>query len=150
MVVDILTSINPYPTSKEGSNEKSQLGTLPAWNRLLSRNDNVTQSQAPEECFWLLAKGMSQVTDTLIKNWTESLPAWIWHRTPDGNCLLTHYWPGLNSNYCSMARKQPTPSITSKPMVLCTSIWQFSSNTRGGVPPQNKYRNDSKKGQWPD
>lgn len=71
----------------------------------------MTHSKAPEDCFWLLAKGMSQVTDTLIKNWTKGLPAWILHRTPDGNCLLTHYWPRLSSNYCSMARKQPMPSL---------------------------------------
>lgn len=80
----------------------------------------MTYSKTPKDCFWLLAKGMSQVTDALIKNWTECLPAWILHGTPDGNYLLTHYWPRLNSNYCSMARKQPTLSL------LLLSQWFYA------------------------
>lgn len=71
----------------------------------------MISSNIPEDCLWLLAKGMSQVTDTLIKNWTECLLAWILHSTPDGNYLLPHYWTKLNSNYCSMARKQSMLSL---------------------------------------
>ena len=36
-----------------------EIGSIPG-------KDNVTHSKTPEDRFWLRAKGMSQVTDTLI------------------------------------------------------------------------------------